>query len=268
MNYNLVTSKETIGRVFNSYNIKSSTFIPKVPQWVGEALGKLKLYVSLQPMVTKIEVSNYRGFVPSGIKRIDAVLYEGKILPRVIGKRLVNPNENLFDPLYVRDTIQNVEYDDEGNITQIRTVENTEVTVSADYITSRHNYILNGSGYLDTSFESGIIYLYYVGIPQEYDEISGIYYPLIPDLEYCKEAIVWYILMNILYSGYIHPLLSLTANNRYINPALQFDYYQPKAKNESLRLDREQRELHSRLWNSVVIDASDFEHSFHPKYSE
>lgn len=267
MTYNLTSIKEIIGSIAFTYNVKSANYINKVPQWIGEGLGELKLAVSLQPFVTKVEVSNYRGLIPSTIKRIDAVLYDGKILPRVHGKRLIEPNQTLFDPLYVRETIQEIDYNEDGSIRTISTSEANTLSISTYELDSQNNYLLK-PGYIDTSFESGIIHIYGLKLPTEVDEETGAIFPLIPDKQITKNALTWLCLRNILYSGYNHPTLSLHSNNMYINPAMMWEYLMPKARNENMRLDREQRELHMKLWTSVIIDADDFLNSFHVKKSE
>lgn len=267
MTYNLTSIKEIIGRIALTHNIKSANYINKVPQWVGQALGELKLNVSLDPFVTKIEISNYRGSIPSTIKRIDAILYNNKILPRVVGRRLVEPNQTLFDPLYVRDTVQEIEYNEDGSIRSISNSESDTLSISTYQVDSQNNYILK-PGYIDTSFDSGIISIYGLKIPTEVDEETGVIFPLIPDKEITKDALMWYCLRNILYSGYNHPILSLNSNNLYTNPAMMWDYLVPKARNENLRLDREQRELHMKLWTSVVIDADRYLNSFQIKQAE
>ncbi len=68
--------------------------------------------------------------------------------------------------------------------------------------------------------------------------------------------------MNMLYGGYKHPLLTIASPNRYLNPAMQWDYYMPKAVNSACAPDRARREMHSRIWTSMIVDVAAFEHSF------
>lgn len=265
MIYNHVSLKNIVGRIFNTYNIKSADFINRVPQWTGEALGKLNIYMALEPAITRIEVNEYKAILPSTLKKLVAVEYNGLIIPRLIGTRLEYVSESGFSSsLSESKHLKNIEYDQNGVIISVRTEETTiPVTRSSEY-----NYILHKNGYIDLPFETGELTIYFQKLPEESDPQTGMYFPLVPDDENVQEAITWYILMNMLYRGYIHPILSLTSANRYINPGLQWDYYKPIARNSASSPDREQRELHSAIWGAVVLDADQFENSFSNKIIE
>jgi hypothetical protein len=89
-------------------------------------------------------------------------------------------------------------------------------------------YSLNG-GYVNVPFENGKITIFMDALPIEEDCETGIFYPLIPDVEELKIALRLYVMKNILMRGYKHPVLDLNANNEYTNPALAFDKQKRKA---------------------------------------
>jgi hypothetical protein len=82
---------------------------------------------------------------------------------------------------------------------------------------------------VNVSFENGKITIFMDALPIEEDCETGIFYPLIPDVEELKIALRLYVMKNILMRGYKHPVLDLNANNEYTNPALAFDKQKRKA---------------------------------------
>ncbi len=265
MVYNHVSLKNIIGRIFNTYKIKSADFINRVPQWTGEALGKLGIYMALQPAIMRIEVNEYKAILPSTLKKLVAVEYNGELIPRLIGTRVEYITDTGFSGSLSKTKLyKDIDYDADGNIVSVRTLE-TQIPVGRS---TEYNYILHKNGYIDLPFETAELVIYFEKLPEEQDKQTGMYFPLVPDVENVQEAIIWYILMNILYGGYKHPILSISSPNRYVNPGLQWDYYMPKAQNNASAPDREQREIHSKLWRGVVLDANRFENSFSNKIIE
>jgi len=264
MIYNAVSLKTVIGRIFNTYSIKSSNFVNKVPQWTGEALGKLDILMALEPAKTRVEVNDYKAILPSTLKTLVAVEYNGNLIPRLLGTRLEYITEDGLSGSHTElKLIQDIDYDEAGNIVSVRTSE-SQIPVGRD---SEYNYILHKNGYIDLPFATGELVLYFKKLPEEQDE-TGMYFPLVPDNEFVLSAIEWYCLMQILYSGYKHPTLSLGSPNRYINPAMQWEHYMPIARNKAGSADRAQRDKHSLMWRAVVIDADKFKHSFATKIEE
>ena len=265
MVYNTVSSQQIIGRIMNTYNIKSADYIARTPQWIGEALGKLNIIMALEPAKTRVEVNEYKAKLPSTVKILVAVEYDGVLIPRIDGTRMeyinsVGEAESYSELKLTKD----ITYDSNGNIIAVRTTD-SQIPASR---TSEYNYILHKNGVIDFSVQTGELVLYFLKVPEETDAETGMYFPLVPDVELVQEAIVWYCLMNMLYRGYKHEMLSLVSPNRYINPAMQWDYYMPRAQNRASAPDRAQRELHSQAWRAVVLDVDKFKHSFATKIEE
>lgn len=259
MVYNTASLREIIGRVFNTYDIKSADFINRVPQWTGEALGQLNIYMGLEPAKMRVEVNEYKAKLPSTLKKLVAVEYDGNLIPRIIGTRKEYiTTGGLSESLSETKLVQDIEYDDNGQIISVRMSE-TEIPVTR---TEDYNYILNKNGFIDFSIETAELVVYFKKLPEEIDPQTGAFFPLIPDVEEVKEAISWYILKSILYRGYKHPILNLNSNNRYVNPAMQWDHYKPIAENKASAPDREQRELHSLMWRGLILNMDSFEDSF------
>lgn len=259
MIYNTVSFKEILARLVNTYNIKSADFVPRLPIWVGEALGQLNIIMALQPAKTRVEVNEYKAKLPSTIKKLHSVEYDGNIVPRLNGMIYEYINSNGLSESYSQiKLVQDIEYDDNGNISSVRTTD-SQIPVSR---TNEYHYVLHKNGYIEFTVQTAELVLYFYKIPEEIDENTGMYFPLIPDDDIVKEAIMWYCLKNMLYRGYKHDVLSLASPNRYLNPAIQWDYYMPRAQNKASSPDRAEREAHSQIWRGVVLDADKFEHSF------
>ena len=265
MIYNTVSSKAIIGRLINSHNIHSADYISRVPQWIGEALGKLNISMGLEPAKTRVEINEYKAKLPSTIKVLHAVEYNGYIIPRINGKRKdYITSEGMSEYYQEIKLVQDITYDINGNITSVRTSD-SRIPASRS---NEYNYILNKNGFLDFSISTGEAIIYFLKLPEEIDSDTGMYFPLVPDVEMVITAIEWYCLMMMLYRGYKHQVLALSSPNRYLNPAAQWEHYMPIAQNKASAPDPEERKLQSKLWTSVVLDADHFIHSFVDKIAD
>ncbi len=211
MTSNLISSKVCIARLYDQYNIDFSGVIPRIPNWIYQALNKLDAIQSLIDVKEDATVSNYKCEVPARMKELVAVEYEGFRLPNI---------EEI-----------NSKYEDNIGILQHL----------------REKYERNGN-YIITTFEEGDIVFYYKAYPLEFDDTYNVYFPLIEENEDLLEAIDSYILKTLLQRGHIIPALSLKENNEFTNPALRFETLKRVVRNSLLHITSDLRfELHKEI---------------------
>jgi len=164
----LVSSKVIIGEMFQDFNMSGTNWLGNVNRHLARALELMRLSGYFKEALQVGEVSDSMTPVPCGLKELIAVL------------------------------------DISNGITVLPIMNSNYVGRKfADYLgTSLRSGSVNFNA-LHTSFETGRVAFIYHKPPVD-DE--G--YPMIPDNPEVMEALPFYLIMRLGYSGYIHPVVT------------------------------------------------------------
>ena len=267
---NYISSAVIIERIHDNYNIQSEDYISKVSSWIFSALRKIG--IKQQYIVNTIhgEFTEGKFMLPVTVNSVYDVAVNGKpidydfsnknrnhiklgttIMPIISfdGKQFSYTENNPYDPSgdnIVDDSVQSC-LSVFGNRTVGRGTDNRIDELS--YI--RYN-INNGWIHL-SNIESGNITIICSEVPYIYDENLDILFPIIPDNEDLIECITQYCLWYILMRGYKHPILSLSTNNPFINPAQAFTNGQMAARNSCNALSHSAKKTLSKLLHINIV---------------
>lgn len=267
MIYKLSEIDEVIARLDNDFNINKGDYVARFPQWVYQCLSDLEIIYGLIPAAHVGYVENYQCSIPDDLQWLSMIEYNGRRLNRKSkGNPKFNENTDTIAPLiaYLKTDIgldievntENITVDDilEGTKLDIKSIHVKDAT-SADYVPySDENYILLFNGNIETSFEEGVIIYHYYKLPVKYSDTIGALCPLIPDNEFVKEAITWYVLMSVLQRGFKHPIYSLNSNNYITNPYLMYRRKRLNARVKPQNLDRDHQKIITNIWNSAMYN--------------
>jgi hypothetical protein len=181
MVYNFKSCKSVIYGVFDKFNIESSEWESRAPEWITNAMLEMITPKSLKEITSKEEVIDYRFQLPCNLKLFIGITYNGKRLIRSIGTN---------------------------------TIRNEDKKIISEY-----NITDNGWVYID-GLETGEVVLTYKAYPFIFDKELNRTMPLIPDNSKTETALIWYCVLQLLYRGYKHPVLNFNSNSEFTNPAV------------------------------------------------
>lgn len=242
MNLNWVSSSVIVNNLDVTYNINSNNYIHKLSFWITQALANYKVYIPLEPAFQDIAIGADRTLIiPEDVKGIVGLSYNGEYLRQGKCYRGFSPvGFDTYNDLIARTGfVVTVTRDVDGNIISNYT---TDALISTDVV-QRMNapiYYINNSRVITLEIgEVGeLVRLHYIRIPFEYDEFTGGYLAKVPDNEVIQQNISWFVLRNLLYGGYSHPILNLGAAMPYLNPAKMYDTTFAGARSQFLKWDR------------------------------
>lgn len=226
MIYNTVDSREIIARIENDFNIDYAGWIGRAPQWIADCLGDIEIFAELQPVQHCYQVVDYKLKLPCNLDVLEAVKYNGERLDRV---SVIN-HKNTCDLAEVDSYINN--------------------------IFSSHSYEIDNNGWLIFDFEEGEVTLYYRAYPFKYDQVTKIYFPLVPDNQKLKMAIELYVIKMILSRGHKHPVFDLDSKNEATNPFYLYKTARSEARNSVGRLDKDGRAQISNVLRDMLVNTS------------
>lgn len=262
MIHKYISSKVLIEKIYDEYNIQSSDFVTRLSTWTLNVLRQIKIKQIYVIKNIEIEYQDYRIQIPQEIDKIYGVIING-----VSAKPVFTDELRLKTKFTTSNLIYGFDgkvYPDDKNIMQLvtegvsnETVKNLdEVVFGIRQCSNTKNenvtYSVN-EGWIHTNIDFGTCEIICGVIPFEYDYDTDIMFPLIPDNEDLKETIVQYCLTNMLKRGLKHHTLSLQSNNRYINPAMAYEYFVPKARNSCNSISPQARESLSKILNINIM---------------
>lgn len=220
MIYKQTTYKEIIARVYNDYNVDYSDFEVRAIEWIGQALGQMRIRLALEPCHEDVEIVNYRGKLPCHLKVVQNIEYEGQ--------RLTEENRS--------------------NVHDTTTVENR--TIGED------SFSYNSNNYIFTTFETGTVRVHFLKIPTEYDYDLNEQVPTVPDHEYVIDACAIYIMFKLLSRGHYHPVFTIGGNDPEKDIAKLWRKAKDKASTEASTPTLEERERQSIMWRSLIVNTN------------
>lgn len=164
----LLSSKVLIAELFQDFNLAGTNWLGNVNRHIARALELMRLSGYFKEALQVVEVKDYMAPLPCGMKELIGVL-------------------DLSNGVFVL-PIRN------GNYVGRKFKDHLETSLSSGAINNNA---------LHTSFETGKVAFVYHAPPVD-DE--G--YPMIPDNPEVMEALPFYIIKRLAYSGFIHPVIT------------------------------------------------------------
>jgi len=232
MNYKLVSSKQIIAKVFRDLKPDTGSFVTDSLEWIGEALEFIGVHSGLEKKFEEVEMINHRGDLPCDLHLISGVEYLGERLNYGSDFRAhALPDGGITNPyaLSIVTTAYETDPQDPNTFKEVNAS-----TYGSDY------YTLD-AGVIRTSFDAGTIIIYYMGIPMDCD-----FFPKVPDNATTKEAIVWYILRQMIMGGYKHPIFSFD----YCDA--KWESYCGKAQNDLMFPSPDKAEQFRKMWVNMI----------------
>lgn len=263
MIHKYISSKVLIEKIYDEYNVQSDDFAARLSTWTLNAIRELRIKQTYILENIEVEFNNNRVFIPQVVENIYGVKINGQIASPIFS------NNNILKKQYTSNALVigydgNV-YPDKKNILDLDTInpQETDLIITDRNVLGIREWNLNKinsvttynitNGYIHTNIEYGTCEIMGGSIPYEYDEELDILFPLIPDDEYLKNAIIQYCLANMLRRGYKHSVLNLQANNRYVNPAQAYEYYTLKARNSCNSISPSAKQSLSKILGLTIM---------------
>ena len=213
MNYTFTTYKSIVYSVFDQFNIESSEWESRAPEWITNALLEIHTPKKLKE-VTEIKiVENFRFPLPCNLKLLIGIKY--------------------FNTRLIRST----------RATSLRVEENKPI--------SEYTITDDGWVYID-GLEDGEVSITYKHFPFTFDKELNRITPLVPDTEEVRIALMWYCARQLLYRGYKHPVLTLNSNDPDVNPARAWTLHKKAAINSISSLDADAMYRMTKSYNSLI----------------
>jgi hypothetical protein len=217
MVYNFVSGKIIVAEIYDNFAVKSRDWETRAPRWIASGLALMDISKGWEESVEEVSFTDYKFKLPNHVKALKGILVDDI------------PMENIVaSPISSSDVERRSEY----------------------------TYYIN-NGWAHLSEEEGVATIIYMKPPIEIDEESGLHYPLIPEVEEVKIALRWYVLMQILSRGYIHPIFSLNSNNGETNPTYKWNEHRRRAKYFADRMDNPQRHRMAKLLSEFLSNPND-----------
>ncbi len=211
---NYISIKTTIGRFLKEYGIEDTSYVDDIPQWVEDAMDIMGIHNYYVYKHRVIEVNDYRASIPCGIQHLNGIWVTNS-------------------------------YDEAQDINQLRRlfIRNTPL-LGKGIQTSNHQTAygsINGRT-VHTSFQKGLIYMSYTGIPLDCDG-----YPLVPKDAKLNEALQYYFIYRMSLSGYKHPVIDFN---------MAYQLWQSKysgAANSVNWFDLQDYQEFTEMWTNVLL---------------
>lgn len=177
-----VSLKNVISKVYSDLGINDEDSYIKIIEWLGEAIGKIKVHEQLESVEAKLNICNFKAELPCDLLYLEEVNYQGR--------QLIKSSSNT----------QNLHR--EGCMTQYNqyfSVDLNKINNKAFELGSRGratndlNFKIE-NGWFKSSFESGDIDIVYKRFPVDEEG-----FPLIPEEESFREALFWYVAFKYFY---------------------------------------------------------------------
>lgn len=203
MVYKTCSSEKLIAQFYRDYKPSNSGWLLDAIEWIADAIEIIGSQ-GLTEQFKDLEIIDYRVKLPCEADVLLGISYKGFRLPRNGGIRHKDPSPTCC--------LNNLP----------RCIKNS--------------YSLNPN-YIQTSFQTGCIRVYYMGL-----ELDCNGFPHLPDSAIYREAINWYILMKMIGRGFKHQTFS------YKDADLKWTQTYPKAQNKCKQLDPDGMETFKKNW--------------------
>lgn len=232
-----INSSIIVYDIIDRYNIQSNDFATRTPDWIVSAMKEIGVKSALKTTIHKVTFSNNRVLLPKFCETIDMVLINDRKVDYAESLYIIDTEIELNRGLRFLGDPTNHDFNNEV----ITASSNGDL--DPDFADGNNQMFYRvETGWLHTNVRFGTIEIKYKSLPNIMDEMLGIQFPLIPDGQHTKNAIMWFILRTMLMRGYIHPILNLKDNSPFTNPAIAYERERLLAQVEVASPNRDSRE--------------------------
>ena len=216
--YNLINSKEIVGRILSSFNVPHRGWINLSPMWMADAIAEIGSPSVYELISEDLVLDDGATRIPCNTKLIESIKYRDnylRIYHQDYNPMVFNTDEYYYNP-------------------------DVKVTLENGYIVT------------DLSTDDYDLTLTYRKLKVEFDQTLGVGFPMIMDVSTLVQALQWYVLRNILLQGLDIKPLSFDPRVPDTNPAMQFEKYSKMARVDCV-LDRlDMIEVHGMI-NTFIL---------------
>lgn len=232
-----ISSATLIPDMYNDYNIQSDDFVSRFPIWIANALEELKFIQAYVDIEKDIEFDDHRCQLPWDFRGVIDVI--------INNKKAVFKNSAEFNKDTITEKVTTV-----PTYTPYPGIPNADITSPGDKndsfnhapVNKEQPYYYISNNWIHTNVDYGTIHLRYRALPVVYDSIINMDVPLIYNNGPLKKYLKLYVLKQMLLRGYKHPVVSLTANNPYTNPAIELDRMRIQVRVSCNKFSNDRRE--------------------------
>ena len=212
---NLISIKTTIGRFLKELGLENTAYVEDIPQWTEDAIsiiGAPSYYVYKRQ---KSQVIDYKTSLPC--------------------------NMEFLHSIYVSSSL--TEADDVRDLRRLF-IRDSPILGGTAFTTAMGcpAYGSINGNFLHTSFEKGIVYFIYKGIPLDCDG-----YPMVPKSAELNTALQYYFIHRMALSGYKHPVLS------FADALSLWEKHYPRASNDINWMSLQEYQAFTELWTNPIL---------------
>ena len=243
---NQLPLQRLIAKIDNDFNISESDWIPRVAAWTIDALSQMQV-LPMERKRRKLEVSNRIAQFPCTINAKELRVFDknGCEIPEL------NSNNSCGCNSSRKSIPQEIAIIDDTNKTGINFMQVGRVVSSNSY-----NFVLDGNN-IELNFDTDEIEVETYETATYFDDYYQCDVPYIYDDGLLLEALAWYVMFKYLSRGSKHTVYSLTTNNQYLNPFVQWQLLKPKATaSVKIALKKDNEGLNNFFYNSTFLPRS------------
>lgn len=205
--YKSCSIEKVLAQIYRDFKPSNSGWIDDAAEWIADAISIMKVSQSFIETYKDVQIIDYRGKLPCDIEVLLGIEYENKRLPKSGGINHKQASCSCLDNL----------------------------VCSVD-----ESYSLNPN-YIQTSFKTGCIKVYYNGLETD---CNGL--PTIIDDAVYREAITWYVLMKMVGRGFKHQVFT------YADCDAKWKETYPRAQNRFRMADIDSYEVFKKSYLGLV----------------
>lgn len=234
MIYRLRSADVVIDRVMTMFRLNTSDWLADAFEYMGDAIEMIGTTAPLVKTSKKLTVGSHRVKIPCELTVLFAVEYKGRRL-RLGGDQTGYGvvEEERTTKIYTLSP----SFDSGGLIYY----DGTPAEFERALLSEDSEYYQINPNYIQTSFEEGEIKLHYGSYPVDKNG-----YPLIPDNVWYRRALEWYLMAQLILSGYKHPEINYQMADAKFEEAL------PKAQNSMVMVDIGGMDRFANMWARLV----------------
>lgn len=243
---NQLPLQRLIAKIDNDFNISESDWIPRVAAWTIDALSQMQV-LPMERKRRKLEVSNRIAQFPCTINAKELKVFDKN------GCEIseLNSNNSCGCNSSRKNIPQEIAIIDDTNKTGINFMQVGRVVSS-----NSHNFVLDGNN-IELNFDTDEIEVETYETATYFDDYYQCDVPYIYDNGLLLEALAWYVMFKYLSRGSKHTVYSLTTNNQYLNPFIQWQLLKPKAAaSVKIALKKNNEGWNNFFYNSTFLPRS------------
>lgn len=211
MVYKTCSVNKVIAQFYRKYKPSNSGWVEDAIEWIGDAIEEMRCHQGYSEQNKEVTIADYRAKLPCEVESLLGIARNGMRLSRnggINSDNLINkyPNCSL-----------------------------NRLAVCSD------TYILNPNYITTPTIKDGCIVVYYEGLSVDCDG-----YPYIIDDAIYREALMWYVLREMLGRGFKHQVFT------YKDADIKWTQTFPRAQNRCKMPDIDGMEKFSKSWVGII----------------